>query len=100
MQILVGILTLVFLYFYAQFVRQEIAEGHHLVLLGCFILTLIAGRLLSTEWEKEQDDKDFASWRQKWRFRLSRVWPMSGEVIPPEQNKLMDKAQRKFPESS
>ncbi len=98
MKILTLILTLVFLYFYGQFVWSMVQGGHHVVLLGCLLLTFAIGRLLSSDWEKEQDDKDIRAWAQKWRFRFSRIWPMKGEILPP--NEALSPPQRKLPKSS
>ncbi len=75
MQIATAILTMVILYFYGQFVFGLVNDGHYLIVVGLIILPFIWGRWVSSDWEREQDAKNFAAWKQKWRFRFSRIWP-------------------------
>lgn len=103
MSILVGILTLIFMIFYGRFVAGLYDDGHYLWLLALFIAPFIWARYVSTEWEKEHDAANFRAWKQKWRCRFSRLWPVSGEVLPKEHAELPPSRQgdvRKLPRSS
>ena len=83
MKIATAVLTMAILYFYGRFVYGLVNDGYYLIVVGLIIAPFIWGRWVSTDWEREQDDKNFAAWKQKWRFRFSRIWPTSGEVLPP-----------------
>ncbi len=88
MQVLIAILTLALMYPYVLFVQSMVRGHHYFVLLLCLLATFAIGRWMSTDWEKEQDDRDLAAWRHKWRCRFSRLRPARGEILPPENVKL------------
>lgn len=103
MQVLVLLATLAIVYFYGHYIHGLIAEGNYVLLVLLFIAPFIWARYVSTDWEKEQDAANFRAWKQKWRYRLSWIWPMRGDVLPPSHEKISKKDQgevRKFPKSS
>lgn len=100
-KLLTFLLTIAILYFYGQFVHGLVREGDYFWLLILFLLPFVWARYVSTEWEKEQDDANIRAWLQKWRFRFSRIWPMKGEVLPPNATEIpAPQGVRKLPKSS
>lgn len=102
MQVLVGLITLAIVWALLPVIRL-VVDGSHYVWWLVFMAGLFAaGRFMSSDWEKEQDDRDIASWLHKWRCRFSRIWPVSGEILPPDKSRKISPPHRdrRFPDSS